>query len=319
MMKCLAMDVSRGTTHDGPGMRTTVFMKGCPLHCLWCQNPESINPINEVWWQADKCIGCFSCQQACEPETILCGPGGITVTRDRCTACGNCVDACPSKAMDFVGVPWTLDALIREVMKDKHYYDSFDGGVTVSGGEPLSQADFVAEFFLRLLELGVHTALDTCGFAPKSALDQVLPHTSAVLFDLKIFDPEQHRQFTGCSNQRILENFAYAADYIRNQRLQGREMTLWVRTPLIPDATATRENIAAIASYLKKTAGDVLDRWELCAFNSACAAKYQKMGLLWAYAEHGPMGQDIIQDIMDTASTIFPDKLLVSGIIKRQA
>jgi pyruvate formate lyase activating enzyme len=324
--ECLVIDISRGTTHDGPGMRTTVFLKGCSLNCLWCQNPEGINAGQDIWWEGRKCIRCYSCKQVCPIDAVLENESGLHIDRTKCTLCGACVGACPAQAMTVTGQEWTIDALVREVLKDKDYYDTFGGGVTTSGGEPLRQYRFVTEFFKRLKEAGVNTALDTCGLAPIEALDAVLPHTDHILYDIKILDSASHRKYTGHSNEVILANLIYIAYYIRKANLdgnreKGQEMKLWIRTPLIPDATATEQNITAISGFIRDNLLDVVERWELCAFNSACKAKYKKMDQTWAYEDYELMGQDLIDRIKATAlSTGIPDeKLVISGLIAKKS
>jgi len=313
----LVIDIARGTTHDGPGLRTTVFFKGCPLNCEWCQNPEGIKAGQEVWWDERKCIHCLACQAACPAGAVFEDESGLRIDRSKCTLQGACVEACPSTAMSFTGKAWTLDQLLAEALKDKGYYDAFDGGVTVSGGEPLCQSRFVAEFLRRLKEKGVNTALDTCGFASSEALLAVLPYTDHVLYDIKLLDPEAHKMHTGKSNQVIVGNLMFIADYIRSVK---REMKLWIRTPLIPGATATEENIEAIGRYIHDHLLDVVKRWELCAFNNACRAKYDKMGRTWKYEDYKLMGQDVIDRLKAAAlSTGIPgEKLVVSGLIAKE-
>lgn len=312
--KLLTIDVSHGTTHDGPGMRTTVFVKGCPLKCAWCQNPESIARRNEVWWEKANCIGCGSCLTACPSGALTPGEGGLAVNREICRACGACAEACPAAAMTWQGQEYGMDELLREVLRDKLYYRQFGGGVTCSGGEPLLQHEFVAEFFRRLKQEGVTTALDTCGCAPRASLEAVLPHTDYVLYDMKIMDGAQHRQFTGVSNELILQNLLYTAGYIRTA---GRPMQLWIRTPLIPGATASVANISAIGAFIRDNLADVVSRWEMCAFNGVCASKYDRLGAKWAFDGMGAMTQSEIAPLKAAALSCMPEeKVLVSGMIR---
>ena len=320
-LKCKVIEISRGTTHDGPGMRTTVFLKGCPLRCLWCQNPEGMKAGQEIWWEARKCIHCLACIEACPSGAIQEEAGGLRVDRERCDACGACVEACPALAMTFTGQEWTLDGLLKEVLKDRDYYQAFGGGVTVSGGEPLSQYRFVTELFKRLHEAGVHTALDTCGLASADALASVLPYTDHVLFDIKLLDSGLHEQYTGHSNETILKNLSAVAETIRTVNAEKqREMKLWIRTPLIPDTTATPENLTAISGFIRDHLLDVVERWELCAFNSACKSKYQKMGLSWAYEAYPLMGQRFLDSLKAAALStgITGEKLVVSGLFAKE-
>jgi pyruvate formate lyase activating enzyme len=324
-LTCEVIEISRGTTHDGPGIRTTVFLKGCPLRCLWCQNPEGIPAAQGVWWEARKCIGCLECIAACPSGALRASESGIVRDRELCTVCGACVEACPSQAMTFTGQTWTLDALVKEVLKDRDYYEAFGGGVTVSGGEPLSQHRFVTEFFRRLQAEGVHTALDTCGLAPAEALASVLPYTDYVLFDIKLLDAALHQQLTGHTNDRILANLALAAETIREVNAaratsNGRApMQLWIRTPLIPGATATAENIAAIGRYIATNLADVTERWELCAFNNVCEQKYDRLDLPWSYAGEPLMDQDEIDALRAVAlgAGISARTLVISGLVAR--
>ena len=226
--------------------------------------------------------------------------------------------------MDFTAREWTLDALLAEVLKDREYYRTSGGGVTVSGGEPLCQPEFVSALFQRLHEQKVHTALDTCGLAPAAVLAAVLAHTDLVLFDLKLRDPVRHEQFTGHDNRLILENLLTVAATIRTARTGKKTppehvMKLWLRTPLIPGATATAANLAGIGAFIREHLADVIERWELCAFNNACVAKYQKLGLTWAFADIPLMDRTTVEELKKTAlSTGFdPDKLVVSGLIAK--
>ena len=314
------VEVLRGTTHDGPGMRATVFVKGCPLACRWCQNPEAISLEPEIWTEARNCIACGECVNTCTHGAPGFENGGIQIRRDICKSCGGCVEACPAQAITFTGACRTEDDLFREVLKDRHYYANSGGGVTVSGGEPLLYADFLTGFFMRLRKEGVHTALDTCGHGPAISLLRLLNHSDMLLYDIKLIDSEAHRQFTGVGNEIILGNLQAAADFIRQARdNKNREIQLWVRTPLIPNATADPENIGRIAWFIAKNVPDVLGRWELCAFNPACHSKYARLGQPWAYEGQPLLKKSFVNALRDVAVRGgVPEGLLaVTGIMEQ--
>jgi len=261
----------------------------------------------------------MDCVGACPNNALMAGAEGIIIERARCSGCCACANACPAKAMAAVGTSWTAEGLVREVLKDKVYYDEFGGGVTVSGGEPLVYADFIAVFFSVLKANGVDTALDTCGYAPEDAIMKVLPFTDTLLYDIKLLDNELHMDLTGRGNAQILDNLSAAADYIRETRKGGRRgIKLWIRTPLIPGGTATEDNIGQIADYILDNIIDVTNRWELCSFNPACVVKYAKMQQPWLYEGIPIMRQSEIDRIKAYATGRgFPaDKLIATGLAK---
>ncbi len=304
----LVFEIQRFSTEDGPGIRTTVFFKGCPLKCAWCHNPESISRHPEIHWLAVRCVGCRGCVAIC-PENALAFSGeSLRIDRERCTRCGICVEECPSTALEQIGRYWNLPDLVDEVVKDKTYYETSGGGVTVSGGEPTAQAAFTAEFLKRLREQNIHTAIDTCGLCPRRLLDQLLPHADLVMFDIKIFDPAAHQHFTGADNQAVLENFDYLAKSIGRP---DRPCELWVRTPIIPGATDQPENIAAIGRHIAAAARGKVTRWELCAFNNLCRDKYDRLGRAWDFAENSCLTAETMAGLADIARASGVDPAIV--------
>jgi pyruvate formate lyase activating enzyme len=265
-------NVQRFSTEEGPGIRTAVFMKGCPLRCHWCHNPEGLSPKPQLVWHEVRCIGARRCLAACPVDALELTPTGISIDRGRCSPCDLCVDACPSVALEVIGRRWTPEELLSEVIKDAEFHVTSAGGVTVTGGEPTMQPEFV-EAFLRLCrEAGIATALDTCGYADWSVYERLLPHADLVLYDLKLTDRERHHQATGVYPDRILANAAGVAE---------RDVPMWVRTPVVPDYTDSEENIRALAHFIRERLPTV-QRWDLLAYNNLGRPKYGSLQLPYA-------------------------------------
>jgi len=301
------LEIQRMSTEDGPGLRTTVFFKGCGLRCAWCHNPESIDRRPELQWIGSRCIGCRTCIDACPAGALSASDDGIAIDRDRCDGCGACADVCPATALELMGAEWTVAELADEVVKDAHYFGA-DGGVTASGGEAALQAPFVAEFFAELKRRGVRTALDTCGHCPAENLDLILPHADLVLFDMKEMDPDRHKQFTGSGNRLILENLVCVGDYVR-ERVPRRE--LWIRTPVIPGATDRRETVLGIGAFIAERLGGAVSRWELCAFNNLCRDKYLRLGKEWEFGEAGLIDRAVMEELAEAARSSGVDPSIV--------
>ena len=309
----LILHLQRLSTEDGPGIRTTIFFKGCPLSCLWCHNPESIATFTQVHWIETRCIGCGICLDVCPNGALDRSPQGmILVDREKCQGCGVCAENCPSTALEILGEQVTLESLVVELLKDRAYFEASGGGVTASGGEPTLQAGFVSRLFARLQAEGIHTALDTCGACSPRALEAILPYTDLVLYDLKLMDSEEHHRYTGLGNKVILTNLTRIANRIRSENLKTR---LWIRTPLIPDITTNEENLAAIANYLDQNLNGLVDRWELCAFNNLCRDKYRRLDIPW-YFEATPLMPQSALDCCEKAakgSAFDPERVFVTG------
>ncbi len=306
------LHLQRLSTEDGPGLRTTVFFKGCPLHCDWCHNPESISSSLQTQWFSVRCIGCRTCVAACPNGCLSLTEQGLSIDREHCEVCGICVEACPSGAREMVGREVTVDEVLAELLKDRAYYEKSGGGVTLSGGEPTLQPDFAEALLRGLKEQGISTALDTCGLCSTRTLDRLLPYTDLVLFDLKLQDLHAHQKFTGVSNETILENLNHIRDFIRSQ---DRPIRLWIRTPLIPGATCSEENLSAIGRHLSDKLDGTVSRWELCAFNNLCRDQYTRLGLEWKYAATPLMTHEELNrcEQIAQASGFHPDLIVATG------
>jgi len=263
----ITFNIQRFSTKDGPGIRTTVFLKGCPLRCAWCHNPEGLSPRPELTWYDVRCIGAHDCLGACPEDALELTPQGMCIDRDRCTSCGTCAEACPAGALEVIGQEWTPEEVFAEVEKDIIFYETSGGGVTFSGGEPMAQADFVLALCHLCREADLHVALDTCGAAPWEQYERVLPLVKLVLYDLKIFDADRHQASTGMDNGLILENA---------RRIAAAGVPMWIRTPAIPGYTTDEANVAALGDFIARELPTV-QRWDLLAYTNMGQPKYHRL------------------------------------------
>lgn len=228
----LIFNVQRFSVHDGPGLRTTVFFKGCPLRCDWCHNPESQVASPEVMWSAGRCIRCGACREACPT-------GAVTGGAAACNRCGSCADACPTGAREVVGRLFTVTEVMAQILRDRIFFEESRGGVTFSGGEPLAQPAFLTACLEACRAEGLHSALDTCAFAPTEDLLAAARLADLVLFDVKVMDKGLHERFTGGSNEVILENL---------RALSRVHSNLWLRIPVVAGVNDDLDNMAAVAA-----------------------------------------------------------------------
>ncbi len=222
-MEAMICDIKKFAVHDGDGIRTTVFFKGCSLKCVWCHNPESISFKPQLSYIPQKCIGCGECAKVCDVHTFK--DGMHIFDRNLCTVKGNCVTNCYGEALKIYGTKVTSDELVEEIVKDKAFYDNSGGGATLSGGECLCQADFCRELLMKLKQKGINTAVDTCGNVKREEFDKVIPYTDIFLYDLKAIDPDVHKKCTGSTNELILDNLKY---------LDEKDCKIEIRIPYVP-------------------------------------------------------------------------------------
>ena len=324
-MDAIILDIQRMSTEDGPGLRTTVFFKGCNLACPWCHNPESIGKRPDPTWLSHKCMGCNICLKVCAKNGISRNEDGIFFNRPICKLClekeissvkllpskdqsyGICAKECPAAAIEIKGEAMNIEKLTAELVKDRAYFGE-DGGITLSGGEVFVQYEAALELARLLKARGLHIAVDTAGSYDFRFLEAMLPHIDMVLYDLKIFDEETHKRIIGTGNRLILKNY---------KQLMERKVRVWVRTPVIYGATDSKENIAAIGSFIAECAEHEKwqpEKWELCAFNNLCRGKYERLDKEWIYKDVTPTEKSHIEKLTALAVRHFPGAVYTGAV-----
>jgi pyruvate formate lyase activating enzyme len=267
----LILDIKGNSLDDGPGIRTVIFFKGCPLSCVWCQNPESKEAGVEISFDEKECIGCDTCLEVC-PEGALSRDNPFFIDRERCSLCFDCADNCPALALTAVGREMSHDEILTAVLKDKPFYDTSGGGVTLSGGEPTMFIDFTALLLRKLKSRGIHTLLETCGFFNLNRFQEMLyPHLDMIYYDLKLHDLDEHVRFCGAPNDKIIENFIA----LHKMSSEGGIPVL-ARVPLIPGITDVESNLVALANLLR-TQG--VQKVQLLSYNPLWHEKERKIGV----------------------------------------
>lgn len=261
----MIFNIQRYSIHDGPGIRTTVFFKGCPLKCFWCQNPESQNRKPEIFLSRNKCTACGNCVPVCPVGANSILNNTLQIDRKKCAGCGQCVAACPTEARALIGKLVTADDVMKEVMRDARYYKNSGGGVTLSGGEVTAQDEFALLLLKSSKEAGLHTVLDTCGYTPWVVFEKLLKYTDLVLYDIKCMDSHKHQEGTGKTNDLILENAEKIA----------RQTPMRIRVPIIHGWNDTAEEIKAIAGFVKNKLGNICI--DLLPYNRMGEAKYERL------------------------------------------
>ncbi len=274
------INIQRFSIHDGPGIRTTVFFKGCSLRCFWCHNPESIRPKPEIQFYLDRCIGCQDCLAVCEHDAHI-FENGHEYLRTQCVVCGECVAICPNAAVELTGRELSVEQVMSEILADKTFYQTSGGGVTLSGGEPMLQRKFAHEVLARCKAEGVHTAIETAANCPWEFIEEMLPVTDMFMMDLKQMDPVKHKDATGVSNELILANA---------RRLAASGKPVLFRIPVIPTVNDADEEIATTAAFVRElgelglaetNADHGLPQLELLKFHQLASDKYRSLD--WDY------------------------------------
>lgn len=268
----MIFDIQHFCVDDGPGIRTTVFMKGCPLRCLWCHNPEGMKRMRQVSFDPDKCTLCGRCAAECDHHGHSVTERGHEVDRSCCVACGSCAEACPAEALRIYGREMTVEEVLEDVLGDRPFYDNSGGGITLSGGEPFSQSEFAVELLRQAKKQGMHTCVETCGFCSLEILKEAAAYTDLFLFDVKETDRELHKKYTGVYNDQILENLQYLSD-------AGKDVIL--RCPVIPGCNDREEHFRKIAELA--SALDTVQEIHLEPYHPFGLDKYSQLGMEAGY------------------------------------
>lgn len=293
MKSGLITDIQRFSLNDGPGIRTTVFLKGCNMRCEWCHNPETISHKKEIMFYENKCIGCGRCLEVCPSGVHIAKDGKHIIDREKCLLCGNCVNECYAEALVFSAKEMTSDEVVAEVLQDKVYYDESKGGVTLSGGEVTCQKDFALEIVERCKANGVKTAIETNLLMPFEQIKELLMAVDLVMLDVKIFVDESHKKHTGVSNAQVLENL---------KKLDELGVPFIVRTPLIPGVSDGEENLSAIAGFIAPL--NNLMHYELLNFNPLGASKYKSLSSENKFEDARPFEKSKLEAVAERLSAV---------------
>ncbi len=266
MDKGMVFNIQKFSIHDGPGIRTTVFFKGCPLNCLWCHNPESQSFDKELMINRDKCTGCGRCVQKCKSNAISMKDGLPVNDFDKCTVCGTCTDFCINNAREIVGEEKAINEILKEIDKDSVFYDQSQGGVTFSGGEAMCQINVLEQLAMRCKEKGISVAVDTCGYVPFESFERILEYVDVFLYDIKLMDSSLHKKYTGVGNELILENLI---------KLSERGANINLRIPVIAGINEDDETIKSILNFIKETN---INKVNLLPYHDIARNKYERLG-----------------------------------------
>ena len=287
--KGMIFDIKRFAIHDGPGIRTTIFFKGCSLQCLWCHNPEGIDNGSELMARSSRCAKCYSCVAACSLGAISRNGGPVVIDRAKCDLCGECVEVCMYEALEIAGRKVSVPEVMAEIEKDRIFYEQSDGGVTLSGGEPLSQPAFCEAILTELDQRNIPTALDTSGLAPWGVLWRSASKADLILYDLKMMDGEKHKKYTGVTNIRILDNL---------KKLAAAKRDIAVRIPLMAGVNDDKENIRRTIDFLKSL--KVIKKIGLLSYHKGGQEKYKNLGKTDCFEIFEPPSKARMEEISQT-------------------
>lgn len=290
----MIFDIQRCSIHDGSGLRTLVFFKGCPLRCLWCANPESQSYEPEIIESPIKCIGCEKCIKVCPKNCIALTKDGYKTDRSNCVRCFKCINFCYAEARKIEGRVYEIDELYKEINKDRIFYSMYGGGVTFSGGEPLTQPEYLAQIAKKCKENGIHTAIESCGYGDYERFKAALPYIDYAFLDIKHIDTQTHKKLTGAGNELILKNIKHISD-------AGIPIT--VRTPIIPGYTDSVDNVTGIANFIK--ALPMVQEYELLKYHKLGESKYKALGREYLLKEIQPPSDDDLKSLVKCANDVF--------------
>ncbi|MHA1300314.1 MAG: glycyl-radical enzyme activating protein [Candidatus Helarchaeota archaeon] len=285
MVKGIIFNIQRYCIHDGPGIRTLVFFKGCPLRCIWCSNPESQKNTPEILFTKAKCIGCGKCAEVC-PEDAIIKSADKRIDRNKCVLCMQCVETCYAEALEIAGNEMTVEEVIKEIVKDRPFYEKSGGGITVSGGEPLMQPKFLKTLLEECKKRNINTAIETCGYSNWESFKEALEFIDLVLIDIKHMNSTQHKELTGKANELILENI---------QKIAKLKKPTIIRFPLIPGYNDSDENIGKIGEFVKSLEG--INEINIIPFHRLGESKYEHLDREWKMQNTKPPSQERLEEV----------------------